>query len=105
MSAQERWEATPDGDGNHVIVDENGLVIATVWGPEDDSEAERKDARLMAAAPRLAEALQSTLPALIRLGDFIGNGENPGKVGIGPIDRCALIFEVREALAEAGVQP
>ena len=42
-----------------------------------------------AAIPDLVATLQATLPLLIRLGDYIGNGEN----------RCDVILSVRGALA------
>lgn len=49
----------------------------------------------------LIDALRATLPALIRLGDFIGN-ENPAEVSrVGPFDRCAIITQVRDALEKA----
>ena len=44
-------------------------------------------------------ALAATLPALIRLGDFVGNVDNGGASGLGHIDRCAIIRQVRAALA------
>lgn len=51
---------------------------------------------------QLLAALQATLPALIRLGDFIGNVDNadvhPRGTGI---DRCKLIEQVRAAIAAA----
>jgi hypothetical protein len=49
----------------------------------------------------LVEALEATLPALIRLGDFVGNVDEGGASGMGRIDRCALILQVRDAIAKA----
>ena len=47
----------------------------------------------------LAEALRATLPALILLGDFIGNTFD-GTVGIEPFDRCEIISQARLALSK-----
>lgn len=44
--------------------------------------------------------LSKTLPALIRLGDFVGNVDNGGASGLGRIDRCALILEVKNAIGK-----
>lgn len=63
-----------------------------------DNEA---DARLIAAAPDLLAALESALPALIRLGDFVGNVDLGGASNQGRIDRCALILQARAAIAKA----
>jgi hypothetical protein len=47
---------------------------------------------------RLLTALEATLPALIRLGDFVGNVDTGGASGLGTIDRCAIIHQVRDAI-------
>ena len=54
------------------------------------------NARLIAAAPELLEAARAALPYLVRLGDFIGNGE-----GDTPMGRCEVILAVKNALAHA----
>lgn len=43
-------------------------------------------------------ALQAALPALIRLGDFVGNVDEGGASGMGRIDRCAVIRQVQAAI-------
>jgi hypothetical protein len=52
-----------------------------------------------------AELLERVLPMLIRLGDFIGNGEidpdRPDSMGA----RCDLISDIRNALARRGKSP
>lgn len=51
-----------------------------------------------------ADALARALPLLVRLGDFIGNGE-PDRVGYpaGSLaDRCSVIGAVKDALEKAG---
>lgn len=43
-------------------------------------------------------ALNAALPALIRLGDFVGNVDEGGASGQGRIDRCQLVLQVRDAI-------
>lgn len=59
------------------------------------------NARLIASAPALLEAIQATLKPLIRLGDFIGNEDKGGISGLGAFDRCAIIGQVRDAISQA----
>lgn len=57
--------------------------------------------RLADAAPVLLALLERTIPMLIRLGDFIGNGDvdttRPDSLGV----RCDLIGDIRAAIAQA----
>lgn len=53
------------------------------------------------ATPNLLQALEATIPALIRLGDFVGNVDHGGPSGQGRIDRCALLLQVRAAISQA----
>lgn len=62
-----------------------------------DLQSELTQAR--AQRDELAAALAATLPALIRLGDFVGNVDEGGPSNQGRIDRCTLILAVRAALA------
>lgn len=48
----------------------------------------------------LLAALEAALPALIRLGDFVGNTDEGGASGIGRIERCEIISKVRSAIAK-----
>jgi hypothetical protein len=50
------------------------------------------------AVATLAAAAGDALPALCLLGDFIGN-TFPGKIGYPAFDRCAIILNLRNALA------
>lgn len=52
---------------------------------------------------RLLAALEATIPALVRLGDFVGNVDEGGASGQGKIDRCALLLQVRESIAMADI--
>ena len=81
--------------------DETYRTIADPRCSDMDSETHEANARLIAAAPDLLVALQAVLPALIRLGDFVGNADEGGASGMGRIDRCALILEARAAIARA----
>lgn len=68
----------------------------TIWAwlkPFDNAQA---NAHLIASAPELLEALKTALPYLIRLGDFIGNGESETKM-----DRCDAVLKVNMAIAKA----
>ena len=60
-----------------------------------------RDAALVRAAPDLLAALEAAIPALIRLGDFVGNVDPGGVSGLGQIDRCALIAQARQAISKA----
>jgi hypothetical protein len=48
--------------------------------------------------PDLLAAARAALPALVLLGDYIGNTFG-GKRGIGPFDRCAIIAGLKDAIA------
>jgi len=63
-------------------------------------EDKRMIAALEADNARLREALEATLKPLVRLGDFIGNEDQGGASGLGPFDRCAIISQVKTALAQ-----
>ena len=52
------------------------------------------------ATPDLEAAARAAVPALVLLGDFIGNTFN-GKPGIPAFDRCAVLLALRQALADA----
>ena len=49
----------------------------------------------------MLEALRAALPALQRLGDFVGNVDQGGASKLGRIDRCAIIGQVRDAIDAA----
>jgi len=51
-------------------------------------------------APDLLAAAQAALPALVLLGDYIGNAF-AGKTGIPAFDRCAVIDDLKNAIAAA----
>ena len=48
----------------------------------------------------LIASLRATIPALVLLGDYIGN-EHKGKVGIPAFDRCAIIGQAKDAIEHA----
>jgi hypothetical protein len=52
-----------------------------------------------AAPASLADAARAALPALVLLGDFIGNTFE-GKTGIPAFDRCRIILDLKRALGE-----
>lgn len=60
-----------------------------------------EDARLIATAPELLDALRAVVKPLERLGDFIGNADAGGASGLGPFDRGEILLAVRNAIAKA----
>jgi hypothetical protein len=48
----------------------------------------------------LIASLRATIPALVLLGDYIGN-EHKGKIGILAFDRCAIIGQAKDAIEHA----
>ena len=77
------------------------IGVATNPGiPGDPVIPAKENAAMFAAGPDLLAALEKTIPALVLLGNFIGN-EWHGGGGINSFDRCALIGEIRAAIAKA----
>jgi hypothetical protein len=97
-SADGYWhivDADSDNGDTLAVVDPYGFGEDLGW----DVDA---IARLVAAAPDLLAALRAALPAVIRLGDFIGNGDIEVPVsGLAINDRCAIVAQIRAALAKA----
>ncbi len=52
------WNYLYDGRGDHTIVDAYGRVLAVTWGVPIDRGTEEANARLIASAPELLEALE-----------------------------------------------
>ena len=80
---------TPDFwsvDGPHTF------KIADVYSSEND-------ARLIAAAPEMVRIVERMLPLLVKLGDFIGNGEIDPQRADSLGERCDVISDARDLLA------
>jgi len=91
----------PWGDVHGIIQATNKYIIARIDAPIHlHNETTEANARLIAAAPDLLAALRAVIPALIILGDHIGN-EFKGGNGQPAFDRCALIGAARAAIAKA----
>ena len=58
------------------------------------------DSTLEKTTRDLIASLRATLPALVLLGDYIGN-EHKGKIGIPAFDRCAIIGQAKDAIEHA----
>ena len=69
--------------------------------PNHSPSEQAANAKLIAAAPDLLAALEAAIPALQRLGDFVGNTDSSGASGLGVIDRCAIIGNALAAIATA----
>lgn len=84
------------------ISDAEGNEIAKVRQGKDQSQEQAlANARLMELAPLLLQALEKTVVPLMRLGDFVGNEDKGGASGLGSFDRCEILGEVRQLLAQA----
>lgn len=100
------------GDAEYRLIDAAGRVVAIIDpemafdAPADVAEALVVSARahagdpVMSAAHDMLAALKATRPALILLGNYIGN-EWPGGGGIDAFDRCEIIGSVRTAIDKA----
>lgn len=81
-----------------------GSQVAIVYPPHVGNapktvEEQEANTHLMAAAPDLLEALESAIPLLVKLGDFIGNGEKTSDQSLGI--RCDTILAAKNALRKA----
>lgn len=86
------WTTAADGAKHRGVYGADLSYIGTVYFEADEpSPREVGNARLVAAAPDLLAALRLALPLLIRLGDYIANGEG----------RCEAVLAVRDAIAKA----
>ena len=112
------WTVAQAGDPNNVprIMSPAGgvavLCINRFMGDKGPSKDELQQAayivaacnaypRLVADRARLVEALRDAIPALILLGNYIGNDWKGGG-GIEAFDRCAIIGQARALLREIG---
>jgi hypothetical protein len=117
---KEPWNVACDSYGK-VRHSRKACIYTTVKTPTGDlivTIAARipnwDDAKIMAKAPQTHDAARAMLaalkecqPALIRLGDFIGN-KHDGSNGIGAFDRCAIIgrcLDAMRAAEAAGITP
>lgn len=87
-----------DGPTNLEVyeVDANG---STTYHPVAREPSDQL--RMEEAAKDMLAALEASVPALVRLGDFVGNVDEGGASGQGRIDRCAILLAVRDAIAKA----
>jgi hypothetical protein len=101
------WRAEPwkyeNGKRTVLTIQTNTDAIAQVldlWCPDDRAAETEANARLIAAAPRMLEIIERALPLLVRLGDFIGNGDvdptRPDSLGV----RCDVIGDARAILRD-----
>ena len=98
-----RKEAT--FDKKLVVMDARQFFIASVHRDADEKEAveveeQAANARLIAKAPEMLALLKNALPMVIKLGDFIGNGQKLGPGSLG--ERCDLVLKLRDILREIG---
>ncbi|MHB1869631.1 MAG: hypothetical protein ACYCT1_02085 [Steroidobacteraceae bacterium] len=84
---------------------EREALAARPWldAPEPghaEKEPVPTDSTLEKTTRDLVASLRATIPALVLLGDYIGN-EHKGKAGIPAFDRCAIIGQAKGAIAHA----
>jgi hypothetical protein len=80
----------PDGDATEIVA-RAARMVSEAW------DAAGQEGGIIAG---LLPAARAAIPALILLGDFIGNTFD-GKVGIPAFDRCAVIWALKTAIAQA----
>lgn len=92
-------EREPNAPSQWRVTDDDGMVIADVWGfaAPDREGQEEANACLIAAAPKLLHALR-IIKGACEL-SIAGNG--PG----GLVRAMTLLVTCDEAIAQAGVQP
>lgn len=103
--AKKAVETVDHAPGHRLPPAERAALAARPWldAPEPGhAESEHEPPR---AAPEkttrdLIAALRATIPALVLLGDYIGN-EHKGKIGIPAFDRCAIIGQAKDAIDHA----
>lgn len=74
------------------------LELIREWPAVTGQSQDEYIAELIEQRNLLRETLKATLPALIRLGDFVGNVDPGGASNQGRINRVKLIQQVNQAL-------
>ena len=103
--AKKAVETVDHAPGRRLPPGEHEALAARPWldAPEP-GHAKKKpvptDSALEKTTRDLIVSLREAIPALVLLGDYIGN-EHQGKVGIPAFDRCAIIEQAKDAIAQA----
>ena len=103
--AKKAVETVDQAPGRRLLLSEREALVARPWldAPEP-GHAEKNgvspDSAVEKATRDLIASLRATIPALVLLGDYIGN-EHKGKIGIPAFDRCAIIGQAKDAIEHA----
>ena len=103
--AQRAVETVDHATGRRLPPAERESLAARPWldAPEPghtEKEPVPTDSALEKTTRDLIASLRATIPALVLLGDYIGN-EHEGKIGIPAFDRCAIIGQAKDAIEHA----
>ena len=103
--AKKAVETVDHAPGRRLPPAEREVLAARPWldAPEPgNAEKDRvsPDSSLEKTTRDLIASLRATIPALVLLGDYIGN-EHKGKIGIPSFDRCAIIGQAKDAIEHA----
>lgn len=103
--AKKAVEAVDHAPGRRLPPAEREALAARPWldAPEPghaETEPVLTGSVLEKTTRDLVAALRASLPALVLLGDYIGN-EHKGKIGIPAFDRCAIIGQAKDAIEHA----
>ena len=103
--AKRAVETIDHAPGRRLLPAEREALAARPWldAPEPGHAEKNRvspDSAIEKTTRDLIASLRATIPALVLLGDYIGN-EHKGKVGIPAFDRCAIIGQAKDAIEHA----
>lgn len=94
------WKASGEANEYFLMKDGNWLANFRMNGELLVGQQEQY-AALFASGPKMFSVLNQTVKPLMRLGDFVGNIDKGGASGLGQIDRCSILCQVRSTISQA----